>query len=126
MSCHFDVAECRDCMELFMGDRIHREMARETLTAFVDQLIEDIDMVKYGEPLIKHFGSGDAAGWSIVQLIETSNITMHTCDESRDMYIDVFSCKRFDCERVKRFIEVVFSPRSVKYINLGRQAEKSI
>lgn len=120
----YDVAQCCGHLELFMGDEIHREMARETLKTFIDELIVEIGMVKYGSPLVHHFGSDKATGWSIVQLIETSNITMHTCDASRDMYIDVFSCKRFDAEKIKRFVQLWFAPKSVKYMNLGRQAEK--
>ena len=37
-----------------------------------------------------------AAGYSLVQLIETSAITGHFCDASGDAYLDIFSCKDFD------------------------------
>ena len=123
-SAHYDVAQCCGHLELFMGDEIHREMARATLQEFIDELIVEIDMEAHGPPLIEHFGKDDAKGWSIVQLITTSCVTLHTCDSSRDMYLDLFSCKRFDPEKVKRFIQLWFAPKSVKYMNLGRQAEK--
>jgi S-adenosylmethionine/arginine decarboxylase-like enzyme len=123
-SAHYDISQARDHLELFMGDEIHRELARETLKAFINELIVEIDMEAYGPPLIEHFGKDGAKGWSIVQLITTSCVTLHTCDSSRDMYLDLFSCKRFDAERVKRFIQLWFSPRKIKYINLGRDAPK--
>ena len=52
------------------------------LYEFVGELVSAIDMKAYGEPLIKHFAveSEKAAGYSLVQLIETSAITGHFSD----------------------------------------------
>ena len=51
-----------------------------------------------GPPVLQRFAEHvpEAAGYSLVQLIETSAITGHFCDKSGDAYIDVFSCKDFD------------------------------
>jgi hypothetical protein len=76
---------------------------------FLKVLIEEIDMVAYGEPTIKHFATHDPdkAGYSLVQLIETSNITAHFVDIDGSGYIDIFSCKPYDVDVaiacVKRF-----------------------
>jgi len=42
-------------------------------------------------------------GTSAVQFIKTSNITIHTLDKLRQVYINLFSCKDFDEVIVKRF-----------------------
>src|SRR5262245_51794966 len=54
-------------------------------------------MKAYGAPLLERFAEHlpEAAGYSLVQLIETSAITGHFCDLSGDAYIDIFSCKDF-------------------------------
>jgi S-adenosylmethionine/arginine decarboxylase-like enzyme len=71
-------------------------------------------MVAYGQPMIHHFGSGDKAGYTLVQLIETSNITAHFCEESGDAFIDVFSCKPFSRKKVEALIEEVFVPKTIE------------
>ena len=96
----------------------------ETIKKFVKELVEQIDMVASGEPNIKHFASHneDAAGYSLVQLIETSSITGHFVDKNGDCYIDIFSCKNFDIEVSKSVVNKHFSPIQIKVTYLTRQA----
>lgn len=68
----------------------------ENVRSFARELVEAIDMVAYGEPQVVGFGSGNKAGFTLVQLIETSNICCHFCDETDTLYLDIFSCKWFD------------------------------
>ena len=42
-------------------------------------------------------------GTSAVQFIKTSNITIHTLDILQKVFINIFSCKDFDEERVVEF-----------------------
>ena len=42
-------------------------------------------------------------GTSAVQFILTSNITIHTLDILKNVYINIFSCKDFDAEIAKQF-----------------------
>lgn len=76
---------------------------------FTKQLVKDIDMVAYGEPQIVHFGSGDKAGYTLIQLIETSNICAHFVEENDTFYLDVFSCKEFDPAIVDELLDTYFS-----------------
>lgn len=87
--------------------------SHKAIDAFARQLVRDIDMVAYGKPQIKMFGSGNKKGYTLVQLIETSNICAHFAEESNDMYLDVFSCKDFDAEEVKKIVGKFFSPAHV-------------
>ena len=89
---------------------------------FAKQLVKDIDMVAYGEPQIVDFGSGDKAGFTLVQLIETSNICAHFCNGSGDAYIDVFSCKPYDRDIVRDQIIQFFKPRQITINYIERQA----
>jgi S-adenosylmethionine/arginine decarboxylase-like enzyme len=79
-------------------------------------------MVAYGAPQVVHFGSGDKSGYTLVQLIETSNITAHFCEESNDMYLDVFSCKPFNPKDVEAVVNLYFSPIDKNRTFLTRQA----
>jgi len=79
-------------------------------------------MVPYGSPLIRHFGEGDKLGYTLVQLIETSSIVAHFCEETNDAYIDIFSCKPFDQKVAEAVIQKYFKPESIKTVVMGRSA----
>ena len=96
----------------------------EYLKNFVTQLVELIDMKAFGEPWIAHFGTGAAAGYTVVQLIETSNICGHFVDENGDFYLDVFSCKDFNENIVTDFIQQCFFPENIKSEVFLRDARK--
>ena len=89
---------------------------------FTKQLVKDIDMIAYGEPQIVNFGSDDKAGYTLVQLIETSNICAHFVNENDTMYLDVFSCKEYDDEIVKTLVEKYFGAKQIRASYLTRQA----
>lgn len=85
----------------------------EKLYEFLQTLADDIDMVRYGPPIVARFGEGHEVGISGVQLIQTSAITIHTNDAHRDLYLDVFSCKPFEESTVRRVIDERLSPTSL-------------
>jgi S-adenosylmethionine/arginine decarboxylase-like enzyme len=92
------------------------------INQFAKQLVKDIDMVAYGEPQIVMFGSGNKKGYTLVQLIETSNITAHFVEETNDVYLDVFSCKPFNKKSVDRVVSEFFGPRRQNFQYVVRQA----
>lgn len=92
------------------------------ITSFAKTLVKDIDMVAYGEPQVVHFGTGNKEGFTLIQLIETSNICGHFCSESGDLYLDVFSCKPYDKEIVKKLAAEYFGFKSMRETYLIRQA----
>ena len=93
-----------------------------TIYEFVKDLVEKIDMVAYGEPQIVNFGSGNKAGYTLVQLIETSNICAHFVNETDDVYLDVFSCKPFEPKIVVALVKAFFDAKKVQSQFLERQA----
>ena len=90
---------------------------------FSESMVKRIDMVAYGKPLIQYFGYDNKAGFTLVQLIETSNITGHFCDESGDAYIDVFSCKFFDEHVARAVVQDWFKPESIDMKVINRDAK---
>ena len=113
---------------LDMGGCNEKISRKESIRAFVAELVDAIDMVAYGEPLIEHFAthSQEAAGYSLVQLIETSAISAHFSDHNRDVYLDVFSCKSFDSNRVVQVVDKYFEPKNIYMLSLGREAKHPV
>ena len=89
---------------------------------FTAALVKRIDMIPYGPAQVVMFGSGNKKGYTMVQLIETSNICAHFVEENNSMYLDVFSCKDFDPFVVKETVEEFFEAKHMKLKVLTRQA----
>jgi S-adenosylmethionine/arginine decarboxylase-like enzyme len=97
----------------------------EKIKAFAKDLVKRIDMTAYGEPQLVHFGSGHLEGYTLVQLIETSNIIGHFCDEDGSCFLDVFSCKTFDPRDAVKCFDEYFAPAHVRTVWLGRSIPQS-
>ena len=76
---------------------------------FVKQLCDLIGMKRFGETQVVHFGEEErVAGFSMVQLIETSLISAHFANLTNTIYLDVFSCKPYDLKTVEEFARKFF------------------
>ncbi len=81
----------------------------DAIRRFVVELCDLIEMKRFGETQVVHFGEDEkVAGYSMVQLIETSLISGHFANLSNAAYIDVFSCKPYLPELVQDFSEKFF------------------
>jgi S-adenosylmethionine/arginine decarboxylase-like enzyme len=81
----------------------------EIIRCFVVELCDLIEMKRFGETQVVHFGEDErVAGYSMVQLIETSLISAHFANLTNTVYLDVFSCKPYDPEIVKAFAQSFF------------------
>ena len=87
----------------------------EYIKKFVKDLCDLIDMKRFGETQVVHFGEDEkVAGFSMVQLIETSLISAHFANMTNAIYLDVFSCKPYDPEIVKNFSQGYFNGKTVQ------------
>jgi S-adenosylmethionine/arginine decarboxylase-like enzyme len=88
----------------------------DNLRTWVKDLVDTIKMKAYGEPQLEHFAthSHDAAGYTLLQLIETSNICAHFAENLGQVYIDIFSCKAFDAEAALAVCRKYFQPEVVE------------
>ncbi|THB81640.1 MAG: S-adenosylmethionine decarboxylase [Desulfobacteraceae bacterium] len=94
-----DIYEC-DPEKIRNADLIKR---------FVVELCDLIEMKRFGETQVVHFGEDEkVAGFSMIQLIETSLISAHFANLTNATYLDVFSCKPYDPETVRKFSQEYF------------------
>ncbi|SDU15982.1 adenosylmethionine decarboxylase [Desulfobacula phenolica] len=76
----------------------------KSIKQFVYQLCDLIDMKRFGECQVVHFGDDEKVeGFSMTQLIETSLISGHFANASNRIYLDVFSCKFYEPREVAQF-----------------------
>lgn len=110
------------------GANLEKISSHENIQAFARELVKRIDMVPYGEPQTIRFGSGNKAGITLIQLIETSNIMCHFVEEddrgdgTGSYYMDVFSCRTFDQRDVVECCEEFFGKTRNSVTFLTRHA----
>jgi S-adenosylmethionine/arginine decarboxylase-like enzyme len=105
------VLDIEDCDPRKIDDaRAIRSWLRGCGVDEVGGLVEHIGMVAHGDPIIESFAHDNpvTAGYTAVQLIETSSITAHFSPHLRTAHIDVFSCRAFDPVAVIDFTVKVF------------------
>lgn len=68
----------------------------DALACWATMLAERIGMQCHGDPIIQQFGEGSLYGCTVIQLITTSNITVHGVDADNSAFINIFSCRPFD------------------------------
>ena len=102
---------------------------RETLERYFKELGELIDMQRaelfwwddHGLPPEEHQTEPHLKGTSAVQFIMTSNITIHTLDILKNVYLNIFSCKDFDADIAKDFSENFFEGTTVNSAVIDRK-----
>jgi len=87
----------------------------EKIRRYVVELCDLIEMKRFGECQVVHFGQEDrVAGYSMVQLIETSLISGHFANLTNGAYIDIFSCKPYEPQQVGDFSKAYFEAKSME------------
>jgi S-adenosylmethionine/arginine decarboxylase-like enzyme len=107
--------DCSGCEQIHCKDNIYN---------FVKDLVDKIDMVAYGEPIIEYLLPGDSKqGYSLMQLITTSNICGHFMELDGTAYFDIFSCKEFDLLTAQNVVTKYFNPKKIRVNFITRQAD---
>ncbi len=90
---------------------------------FAKELCREIDMKPYGKPYAPYFGENaeHTKGYSLLQFIETSSITGHFSESTGAVYLNVFSCRPYDRNTVKKFAKDWFGAKKVKTRFLTRE-----
>jgi len=82
---------------------------------FIIELIDDIDMQLYYHENLKmqvHKYGNDKSNFGITGFapILTSSITIHTVESTGNIYLNMFSCKLFNTNKVDKCIRIFFKP----------------
>ena len=106
--------DCSGCENIDSKDNIYN---------FVKDLVDKIDMVAHGEPIIEYLLPGDPKqGYSLMQLITTSNICGHFMELDGTAYFDIFSCKEFNLSTAQNVVKEYFNPKKIRVNFITRQA----
>lgn len=92
----------------------------DAIRRFVVELCDLIAMKRFQDTLVVNFGEDErVAGFSMVQLIETSLISGHFANLTNAAYLDIFSCKPYEPHTVEQFALKFFGgTHSLAHANL--------
>lgn len=93
---------------------------KEPILSFISQVIPLIGMKAHGPTYIDRFAEGALEGWSAMQFIETSSITLHADEIENRCFIDIFTCKDFNEQQAIDFAKASFKAESVRVNSLTR------
>ena len=90
--------------------------SKKKILEYSNKICNLIKMKKYGKPTCERFGFGKdfTAGFSLVQLIESSLVSGHFSELWSKVYINIFSCKNFDDKKAAAFTEKFFKAKKIK------------
>ena len=116
-----NLRKCRGCSSIFSGKH-NLEYARKDLNKIVNDIVNTIDAKKYGPLVVEHFGDKpEISGISMYQLIETSNINAHIVDYNKNVYLDIFSCKKYNSKDIEKILIHEFQPLEFDFTFLERK-----
>jgi S-adenosylmethionine/arginine decarboxylase-like enzyme len=77
----------------------------DALKTFIREMCQVIGMTAHGDPWAERFALHDpiAGGYTVIQPITTSLISLHASEGYDGLCLDVFSCAPFDAARVVKF-----------------------
>jgi S-adenosylmethionine/arginine decarboxylase-like enzyme len=90
--------------------------SKKKILGYLKKLCDLIKVKKYGKPIVERFALhlGHAAGYSFVQLIESSLISGHFSELWNRAYINIFSCKIFNHKKAVTFTKKFFNAKKIK------------
>ena len=103
--------------------------SKEIIQEFIDILVKELDMKKKGETHFEYFEDNeynrerDIVGYSVVQIISLSNITIHINEISKTVYLNLFTCGKLDDTKVLFLFNNFFRPMQIKQMLCVRDAK---
>jgi S-adenosylmethionine/arginine decarboxylase-like enzyme len=85
----------------------------EAIKRFTKELCKRLGVKMFGETIVVDFGADPkVSGFSLVQLIETSLVSGHFANQTNAVYLDVFSCKFYDAQKIIDYALSFFQGKS--------------
>lgn len=113
---HFNEKQCWGLLLSIDAKNCNAEAIRSQskIEDYVIKLCDLIEVKRFNDPIIVHFGEDKrVAGYSLVQLIETSLVSGHFANEYNIAYIDIFSCKLYNPHIAAQFTAQHFESTDV-------------
>ena len=98
-----DLKDCKESKKL---------LDEKFIKNFLLELVKIIKMKPLTRPKVLYYehGEKEESGVTGFIIISDSHISVHTYPFKKSLYFDLFSCKKFDSEKVINYLEETFKP----------------
>ena len=102
---------------------------KEYIQLFIDELVMKTGMKKKGKTIFEYFEKTDynverdIVGYSVVQIISLSNITLHINEISKSVYLNFFTCGELNDKLVVKIFKNYFDPEHFRISIVERDAK---
>jgi S-adenosylmethionine/arginine decarboxylase-like enzyme len=93
----------------------------EAIREYAAKVCEVIESKPWGPCHIQHFGTNEVAGYSMMQLVETSLVSGHFVNKTNRIFLDIFTCKYYDPTKAVELSKQFFKAKDVTYTCLLRK-----
>ena len=93
---------------------------KDYIQKFINELVQTLGMKKKGDTIFEYFEDNDynrtrdIVGYSVVQIISLSNITLHINEISKTFYVNIFTCGELDDLKAILLFSEYFKPMKMK------------
>jgi len=88
----------------------------EAIKEYAVKVCALIDAKPWGPCHVQHFGvNPDVAGYSMMQLVETSLVSGHFANKTNRIFLDIFSCRYYDAIKAAEFSQEFFRAKDVTF-----------
>jgi S-adenosylmethionine/arginine decarboxylase-like enzyme len=88
----------------------------EAIKEYTAKVCIVIDAKPWGPCHVQYFGTNpDVAGYSMMQLVETSLISGHFANKTNRIFLDIFSCKYYDAFKAAIFSKEFFKAKDATF-----------
>lgn len=105
---------------------------KDFIQLFIDDLVLKSNMQKKGDTIFEYFEDNeynrerDIVGYSVIQIISLSNVTLHINEISKSIYLNFFTCGNFFCDLVVDIFKKYFNPEHFRVSIVERDAKMCI
>jgi S-adenosylmethionine/arginine decarboxylase-like enzyme len=102
---------------------------KDYIQLFIDELVLKTGMKKKGYTIFEYFPhtdyniERDIVGFSVVQIISLSNITLHINEISKSIYLNFFTCGELNENLVVKIFKSYFEPEHFRISIIDRDAK---
>ncbi len=106
------IIDARDCQGILDN--------KEIIEKFINELCLLCDMKKVGNMVAEYFPynpyniENDLCGYTIVQVISVSSITIHIAEISKTVYFNFHTCKYLPDDKVVELFKSYFQPKALR------------
>ena len=103
-------------LDLKCCENMEKLLDTSFIESFLLELVRISEMKAITKPKVLYYEheKKEESGVTGFVIISDSHISIHTYPAKKALYLDLFSCKQFDADKIVNYVKETFEPKEVK------------